>query len=68
MGTKPHRTALDSPRTVTFPAVPPLPEAACPEGRGGMELLLLRDLATVGSLVGLLALVLLFLDATPARP
>jgi hypothetical protein len=33
-----------------------------------MELLLVRDLATICALVGLLALVLLFLDATRARP
>lgn len=33
-----------------------------------MELLLVRDMATMGALFGLLALVLLFLDATRARP
>ncbi len=33
-----------------------------------MELLLVRDLATIGALVGLLALVLVCLDATRARP
>ena len=33
-----------------------------------MELLLMRDLATIGALAGLLALVLFFLDATRARP
>ena len=32
-----------------------------------MELLLVRDLATMGALLGLLALVLLILDATRAR-
>ena len=33
-----------------------------------MQLLLVRDLATMGALVGLLGLVLLVLDATRARP
>ena len=33
-----------------------------------MELLVVRDLAMMGALVGLLALVLLFMDATRARP
>jgi hypothetical protein len=33
-----------------------------------MELLVVRDLATMGALVGLLALVLVVLDATRARP
>ena len=33
-----------------------------------MELLLVRDLATMGALAGLLALAILFLDATRARP
>ncbi len=33
-----------------------------------MELLLVRDLATMGALAGLFALVILFLDATRARP
>ena len=32
-----------------------------------MELLVVRDLATMAALVGLLALVLLFLNATRAR-
>ena len=33
-----------------------------------MELLLVRDLAMIGALVGLVALVLVFLDATRAPP
>jgi len=33
-----------------------------------MELLLMRDLAMIGALAALLALVLLFLNATRARP
>lgn len=33
-----------------------------------MELLVVRDLATMAAMVGLLALVILLLDATRARP
>ena len=45
---------------------PPLKQRALKDF--GMELLLVRDLATMAALVGLLTLVLLYLDATRARP
>lgn len=60
---------LTAPRRLLFPAVPPpQPKQRARRGTPWMELLLVRDLVTLGVLTGLFAVVLLVLDATRSRP
>ncbi len=64
VSTYPHRTALDSTPYSSIPGGAPahLKQRALKDL--GMELLLLPHLAMIGALVGLVALVLVFLRAT----
>lgn len=60
---------LTAPRRLLFPAVPPpQPKQRARRGTPWMELLLVRDLVTLGVLTGLFAVVLVVLDATRSRP